>query len=92
MTEEEFCARIGIEQTTFQVWLEEGWLTPTRGEAGVILSEIDLARVRLIRDLRANIGVNDEAVGVILHLIDQVHGLRTILQAALQSRSADHPG
>ena len=35
--------------------------------------------MRLIRDLQADIGVNDEGVGVILDLIDQVHGLRRTL-------------
>ena len=44
------------------------------------LSEIDIARARLIHDLKNNIGVNDEAVPLILDLIDQLHGLRRAMR------------
>jgi hypothetical protein len=38
-----------------------------------------VARAQLIRDLKDDLGVNDEGVGVILNLVDQVHGLRRVL-------------
>ena len=92
-TEEEFCLQIGIERRTLRVWVDEGWLSPQRDSAGLVLSEMDAARARLIRDLRESIGVNDEGVGVILNLVDQVHGLRSILRALLErSSSADRSG
>jgi chaperone modulatory protein CbpM len=37
---------------------------------------MDVARAHLIQDLKADLGVNDEGVDVILHLVDQLHGLR----------------
>jgi chaperone modulatory protein CbpM len=37
---------------------------------------MDVARARLIRDLKDDFGVNDAGVDVILHLLDQLHGLR----------------
>ena len=93
ITEEEFCLQVGIEHRTLGVWLDEGWLSPQRDSAGLVLSEMDAARARLIRDLRESIGVNDEGVGVILNLVDQVHGLRSILRALLErSSSADRSG
>ena len=78
-TEEEFCLHVGIEQGTLQLWLQQGWLMRRQGDAGLILSEVDAARARLIQDLRDNLGVNDEGIGVVLNLIDQVHGLRSVL-------------
>jgi chaperone modulatory protein CbpM len=90
-SEQEFCFRAGIERTTLRVWIDEGWLAPGRDDAGLILSEVDAARARLIRDLREGIGVNDEGVGVILDLVDQVYGLRAALQAVLRSRGAGSP-
>jgi len=94
ITEEEFCLQVGIEQRTLGVWVDEGWLSPQRDSAaGLVLSEMDAARARLIRDLRESIGVNDEGVGVILNLVDQVHGLRAILRAVLErSSTADRSG
>jgi chaperone modulatory protein CbpM len=46
---------------------------------------MDLARANLIRDLKEKMGVNDEGLGVILHLLDQMHGLRRALAHALNS-------
>ncbi len=49
-----------------------------------MFSDVDLARAQLIRDLREDLGVNDEGISVILHLIDQMHGLRHSLQSLLE--------
>ena len=37
-------------------------------------------REHLIRDLKTDFGVNDEGVDVVLHLVDQLHGLRKALR------------
>ena len=42
-------------------------------------SEADLARAQLIRDLKQGMGVNDEGVGIILNLLDQMHSLRKVI-------------
>ena len=74
-----FLVRASIEADVLEAWVAAGWVTPS-AQAGVRqFSEIDVARVRLIQDLRGDIGVNDEGVGVILDLIDQLHGLRRTL-------------
>lgn len=79
MDHSEFLVRANIEADVLEAWVAAGWLMPTAREGGVQFSEIDVARVRLIHDLRGDIGVNDEGVGVILDLIDQLHGLRRTL-------------
>jgi len=60
-------------------WIEEEWLMPGGSVAEMSFSEIDIARARLIRDLKIDLGVNDEGVGVILNLLDQLHGMRRTL-------------
>ena len=52
---------------------------------------MDLARANLIRDLKDNMGVNHEGLGVILHLLDQMHSLRRALAAALDSARDRRP-
>jgi chaperone modulatory protein CbpM len=90
---EEFCLRAGIERTTLELWLGEGWLVPLEANTALLLSDVDLARARLIRDLRDGMGVNDEGIGIILDLIDQVHGLRSILQGVVEHlRPAERAG
>jgi len=79
MNKEEFLACSGLQVQTLEFWLEQRWLIPQETSAGMSFSDMDVARARLIGDLKANFGVNDEGVDVILHLIDQLHGLRRAL-------------
>ena len=83
--EREFLERADLDQGTLEVWIREAWICPARMTAEREFSEMDLARARLIRDLKHNMGVNDEGLDVILHLIDQMHGLRRALAEALAS-------
>lgn len=87
MDQEEFLIRARIDGNVLDGWVAVGWLTPN-AEGVQPFSEIDVARVRLIQDLRHNIGVNDEGVGVILDLVDQLHGLRRTLGHLLTALQA----
>ena len=76
---QEFQVRARIEGETLRAWVEASWLIPRQGEAEPSFSEADVARARLIRDLTEDLGVNEDGVGVILDLLDQLHGLRRTL-------------
>lgn len=75
----EFLIRARLEDNVVKEWVAAGWLMPAeqRGEAD--FSDIDVARAQLISDLKGGIGVNDEGIDVVLHLLDQLHGLRRTL-------------
>ena len=75
----EFCVRTRLERPVVETWIEAGWLLPPQTKPEIGFAEIDVARARLISDLRGDLGVNDEGVDVILHLLDQVHDLRRTL-------------
>jgi chaperone modulatory protein CbpM len=79
MNEQEFLACSGIEVRTLEFWIEQRWLIPEQTSTGTSFSDIDVARARLIQDLKTDFGINDEGVDVILHLVDQLHGLRRAL-------------
>jgi chaperone modulatory protein CbpM len=81
----EFLDRAQLDGETLEVWIEEEWLVPSGTATELAFSETDLARAKLIRDLMQDLGVNDEGVGVILNLLDQVHGLRKVLADMLQT-------
>jgi chaperone modulatory protein CbpM len=82
---QDFLARAQLDRETLEVWIEEEWLVPGGTATEPAFSEADLARAELIRDLIHDLGVNDEGVGVILNLLDQLHGLRKALADLLQS-------
>jgi chaperone modulatory protein CbpM len=85
ISKQEFLDRTQLDRETLEVWIEEEWLVPSGTAREVAFSEADVARAALIRDLMQDLGVNDEGVGVILNLLDQMHGLRRVLAGTLQS-------
>ena len=93
MTKQQFLVRTGLEGQVLEIWLEQRWLLPAETPGGLNFSEQDLARAHLILDLKRDMGVNDEGVDVILHLIDQMHGMRRVLAHLRESMvgSADGP-
>ena len=57
-------------------------INPDQEEEGWLFDAEDLARLNLIRDLREELGVNDEAIPIILHLVDQLNSLRSLAKKA----------
>ena len=81
-----FLAESTIELHVLEQWIERRWIVPPPGatlRAG--LSDIDAARALFIRDLRGDFGVNDEGVDLVLHLVDQLHGLRGDMRSILDA-------
>ena len=91
ITEREFLERARLDRRTLSVWIEEEWLIPAREADELAFTDMDLARVNLIRDLKDKMGVNDEGLDVVLHLVDQMHALRRALSAALESAREQGP-
>lgn len=85
MGREQFLQVAGLEMRTLELWIDQRWLIPEASTAGPSFSDRDLARTRFILDLRRSFGVNDEGIDVILHLVDQVHGLREALAGLRES-------
>jgi chaperone modulatory protein CbpM len=85
ITEREFLERARLDRATLSIWIEEEWIVPGRADRELAFTEMDVARAILIRDLKDKMGVNDEGLGVILHLLDQMHALRRALAQALKT-------
>lgn len=75
-TTRERLSRARLDAASIETWVEAGWIAPSAADPSRDLSALDLARACLIRDLRDDLGVNDEGIAVVLDLLDQVHGLR----------------
>lgn len=70
---------IGISETDLRLWIEQRWVLPTKREDSFVFDDVDLARARLIRELRIDLMLNEEAIPVVLSLLDQLHALRRAL-------------
>ena len=91
ITEREFLERARLDRRTLTVWIEEEWLIPSSTADELAFTDMDLARANLIHDLKDKMGVNHEGLGIVLHLLDQMHALRRALAAALESAHDQSP-
>ncbi|MEM8744140.1 MAG: chaperone modulator CbpM [Pseudomonadota bacterium] len=86
LSEKEVLSRVtGITRIRLQTWVQRGWIMPAASSEGVRFSEVDVARCDLIRQLRDDMGVENESVEIVLSLLDQVYGLRRELRAVMRA-------
>jgi chaperone modulatory protein CbpM len=88
MDHREFLDRVRLEAEALEAWIAAGWLVLSPEDAEGQFTEADVARAELIHDLKRDLGVNDEGIGVILDLIDQLHGMRRTLGGLLSAIQA----
>ncbi|WP_353860727.1 chaperone modulator CbpM [Azospirillum formosense] len=77
------CRRVSSSQLT--VWVERHWLRPRHEGTGFVFSAADMARLELICDLREDLALDDEAMPVVLSLLDTVYGLRRRLRVLAEA-------
>ena len=69
-----------LDSTELARWIEQRWILPDDqggpGEEKWSFHEVDIARVELILEIRREFAIDDEAVSLVLGLLDQVYSLR----------------
>jgi len=77
----EVCQLTGLDEQSLSFFVQHEWIIPFEGKSPETTNydEEDLARIRLILELRDSFGANEEAIPLILHLIDQLHYFRSRL-------------
>jgi chaperone modulatory protein CbpM len=66
----------GLERTEIVRWIDNRWIVPDENGGAWEFHEVDIARVELILHVRQEFTLDDDAMGLILGLLDQVYGLR----------------
>ena len=88
LKEREVVEQLGtLTLSELRLWVSEGWVTPQENHS---FAEIDVARVRLVCQLRQDLNLNEDAVPVVLSLLDQLHGLRSELKNLAQALEQAH--
>jgi chaperone modulatory protein CbpM len=71
------CRLVGdLDQHELERWIGERWVLPESEGAVYVFHEIDIARVRLIVEMKHELAIDDEAMPVVLRLLDQIYALR----------------
>lgn len=78
---EDILVRCRVDRPDLEVWIDRVWVRPTRSENEWHFGEEDVARIELICDLVQDLGMEADAVDVILPLVDQIYDLRRSLRA-----------
>ena len=71
------CARVeGVAPEELERWVALEWVRPGRVAGAAVFAEVDVARVRLIAELRRALEVDERAMEVVLGLLDQLYDER----------------
>ena len=81
ITIETLCVALpGLRREDVERWVARDWVRPEGGDVGAgggwQFGEIDVARVRLIHELRDELRVDEQALPVVLNLLDQLYDAR----------------
>ena len=81
-----------LEKVELTTWVERRWVEPEpAGDGGWVFHEIDVARVRLIYDLRRELEVAEETVPLVLSLLDQLYDMRATLKGVMRALERQPP-
>ena len=69
-----------LERIELQAWIDDRWVRPRPTAEGYIFDEVDQARIALIRELREEFACNEDTLGVVLSLLDQLYATRRVLK------------
>lgn len=76
---DEASEKCGVPSDIIIHFIQEEWIVP-KDISTPDFDDEDVARIRLIWDLRSNFGVNDESMPIILHLLDQLNRIHLELE------------
>jgi chaperone modulatory protein CbpM len=79
----------GLAPDEVALWIERHWLRAERGPDGtVLLTEVDIARIGLLVELRATLEVTEDLMPLVLSLLDQLYDARRTLRGVLAAIEA----
>jgi chaperone modulatory protein CbpM len=79
-------ARFGsLDESQIADWIARGWVhAEGASPAEWRFTEIDVARLHLVRELRVDLALDEESMPLVLSLLDQVYSLRRALRTVME--------
>jgi chaperone modulatory protein CbpM len=89
---EELLLRVkGLDRRELTRWVENRWVLPERRNNSWAFHEVDVARVELILEIRNEFAIDDDALPLVLGLLDQIYDLRRHLRRMCDALAAQPP-
>lgn len=78
-----------LDPVELTAWIEQSWVRPDADEhQRWIFHDIDVARVRLVYDLRRDLEIPEGTMPVVLSLLDQLYEHRRVLKGVMRTLRA----
>lgn len=91
-SEDEVLAAIApLTRTQLVSFIQTDVIQPLHTETGYAFRRVDMVRMELLCELSEHFNIEDDALGIVISLIDQLHDVRGELQAVLKAIEAE-PG
>jgi chaperone modulatory protein CbpM len=85
-SEDEAIAAVAtLTRTQLVAFVEAEIIVPLHTENGIVFRQVDLVRMELLCELTESFSLNDDALSIIISLIDQLHSTRGELDCLLQA-------
>lgn len=78
-----------LTHTQLAAFVEAEVVVPVLSESGPVFRQIDIARLELLCDLAEQFDLAVDAIGIVISLVDQLHGVRAELRAVLEAIAAE---
>ncbi len=89
-TEAELCRQIALlTPERLQAFLRWQVIRPLQSESGPRYRPVDVARLELLCDLNAHFGLEEDALELVMSLVDQLHDTRARLNALMRAIAAE---
>lgn len=86
LTEEETLAAVGrLDRARLLRFVRTEVIRPANAGGRVVYRRVDIARLELLCDLCEDFELNDDALGIVMGLVDQLHGTRSDLVALMKA-------
>ncbi len=80
-------ARLTRKQLT--TFVEAEIIIPLQSPSGPVFRHMDIARIELLCELCEQFDLHGDALGMVISLVDQLHGVRAELRAVLKAIEAE---
>ena len=85
MSVHHLCVVVGVGEADLRSWVANEWVRPRQERGQPHFAPADVARIRLILDLRDAMALDEAAIPVVLGLVDQLYAERTRVRALCEA-------
>lgn len=80
-----------LQRGELERWIAEDLVRPERSGTDILFGDIDLARVRLLIELRHELHLDEEALPVVMSLMDQLYATRRHMRLLVDALDRQAP-